>query len=231
MTTVAIIPARSGSKGVKDKNIYNVQGKTLIEWAVDLVKDSPLVSDVYISTDSALYEEIALKAGANSVGLRPEYLSNDNAKTVDVVLYVLNQLATIGKFYENVLLLQPAVFPRKVEEIEQLFVLLNKNNTNAVVSVTLLEEPHPYKLKVIDSRGMLKSFIRGASSELPRQSLPKIYKLTGAYYLIKTKALVSSKSFFPKNTVAFVTSPILNIDTLNDIAILEFLYNNDKSNI
>ena len=70
MSTICIIPARSGSKGIKDKNIQKLNNKSLIEIAVGQANQCPSIDDVYISTDSDIYEEIALKSGAKSTEVR-----------------------------------------------------------------------------------------------------------------------------------------------------------------
>jgi CMP-N,N'-diacetyllegionaminic acid synthase len=223
MTTLAIIPARSGSKGIKDKNLRQLQGKTLIEWAVRTGLSTPLVTDVYISTDSALYELIGLNAGAKSIGLREKVLSGDSIKTVDVVIDLLLKLQSQGITYDFILLLQPTSPQRNAKDLYNLFQTLDIREADAVVSVSLLEDPHPYKLKCIHKDGMVFSFIKGSISEESRQNLPLIYRLTGAYYLIKTEALMKYKTFFPPLTAAFITEPIVNIDTEQDLDFLNFL--------
>lgn len=223
MTTLAIIPARSGSKGVKDKNIRMLQEKTLIEWAVRTGLSTPLVRDVYISTDSPLYELIGLNAGAKSIELREKVLSEDSNKTVDVVLDLLLKLQSQGVMYDFILLLQPTSPQRNAKEIYNLFQTLDYRESDAVVSVSLLEDPHPYKLKCIQKDGTVFPFIKDSTSEESRQNLPLIYRLTGAYYLIKTEVLMKYKTFFPPLTAAFITEPIVNIDTEQDLDFLDFL--------
>jgi CMP-N-acetylneuraminic acid synthetase len=217
MNIVAIIPARSGSKGLPDKNIATVCGLTLLELAVKVGVDCKVITDVVISTDSFRYEHIAVAAGAKSFGMRPKKLADDNAKTVDVVLDLLNMHLSEA---ELVVLLQPTSPIRTPLDIQSAIVALVNNNADAVVSVARLSEPHPNKLKIINDKGFLKEFIENSSSEIPRQCLPSIYKLNGAIYVIKKDVLIREKTFFPQKTIPYIMEHSINIDDEYDLILL-----------
>ena len=104
MKILAIIPARCGSKGFPNKNIAKISNKTLLELAIKVGLDCKIVDDVYISTDSPDYERLAVNAGAKSLGLRDRKYATDTAKSVDLVIDLINKL---DKKYDYVLLLQP----------------------------------------------------------------------------------------------------------------------------
>ena len=91
MRNIAIIPARSGSKGLKDKNIKILEGKPLLAYSIEAANESGIFDEVMVSTDSKVYAEIACKYGANVPFLRTEELSNDVAGSWDVVKHVLNK--------------------------------------------------------------------------------------------------------------------------------------------
>ena len=222
MKIIAIIPARSGSKGIVNKNIRKVGNKTLIERAIQVARDAN-IKDIFISTDSAAYEKIALSLGAKSIGLRPAHLSSDTAKICDVVINLLDNLKCDNYFFDAVLLLQPTSPQRHCSEIFELQKTLRQTHADAVVSLAKLEEPHPYKLKKIQN-GRVVPFLEKTDSEISRQELPVLYKLTGAYYLVKTQALYEEKTFLPKNTVPLITKDVVNIDTEKDVLFAEFLY-------
>jgi CMP-N,N'-diacetyllegionaminic acid synthase len=224
--TIAIVPARKGSKGVKNKNLLTVQGRSLIEWAVKVGVDCPLISDVYISTDSEEYEQVAKNAGAKSLGLRPDLLATDTTKTVDVVLEMLQHFRE-GEI-QNILLLQPTSPLRSKDNIETALQILEREKVDAVVSVSEFIEPHPYKLKRIES-GLIKPFVETGDSEMPRQLLPKAYCLTGAIYLITVDALSRSRSFLPSKVAPLVTKDLfVNIDSAADFEYLNFLVSSGK---
>lgn len=221
MKVLAIVPARAGSKGFPNKNIAKIGGMTLLEWAVRVARDCSAVTDVYVSTDSEAYESIALAAGAKSAGLRPEHLANDTAKTVDVVLDLLQRLPDS---YDFIVLLQPTSPMRHANDIEAMIARIEKTQADAAVSVASLEEPHPHKLKAIGADGFIKPFIDGTSSEVPRQSLPPAYLLNGALYVVRTSALLAQKTFLPAKSMPYVMARGINVDTSEDFMLLESLY-------
>lgn len=221
MKVLAVVPARAGSKGFPNKNIAKIGGVTLLEWAVRVGKDCSLVSDVYVSTDSEAYESIGLAAGAKSAGLRPAHLASDSAKTVDVILDLLDQLPTR---YDYVVLLQPTSPIRKAEDIAAMIAKVQEAQADAAVSVARLEEPHPHKLKAISDDGFIRPFIEGTSSEVPRQALPPAYLLNGALYVVRTSALQQYRTFLPVKTVAYVMGRGVNVDTAEDFVLLESMY-------
>jgi CMP-N,N'-diacetyllegionaminic acid synthase len=223
MGVIALIPARCGSKGFKDKNIVKIKGKTLIELAVNIAKNSDIIDEVYISTDCKKYEDIALKAGAKSFGLRDKKLATDNAKSIDVVIDFLNKFENKPKY---LLLLQPTSPLRTSDDIKKAFDVLQ--TADSVVSVTEFDEPHPYKLKIIDNN-KLKPFIKNTTSEIPRQQLPKVYALNGAIYFIKTELLLKEKTFFLENTKPYIMpQPLINIDSEWDYLFLKALVDTNK---
>ena len=103
MKVLAIVPARCGSKGFPHKNIAKISDKTLLELAVNIGIKSDIVDDVYISTDCKEYENIAINAGANSLGLRPEALATDTAKSIDAIIDLVEK---INENYTYIVLLQ-----------------------------------------------------------------------------------------------------------------------------
>lgn len=219
MKILGIVPARSGSKGFRHKNISEISGKSLLELAVITGKDCPLITDLYVSTDSKHYEQIAKRKGALSAGLRPKRLSGDNVKTVDVVIHLLNQLKTA---YDYVILLQPSSPVRSCEQIIKMFSILKKHKkANAIVTVEAVSEPHPHKMKKMNQKGFLESLMKGTSSEMPRQKLPPVFKLTGAVYIVKTSALLKERSMLPCSTLGYVTERTINIDHETDLEILK----------
>lgn len=225
MKVLAIVPARCGSKGFPNKNIKIIGDKTLLELAVKVGLDCKDVDDVYVSTDCKEYKNIALNAGSKSLGLRPEEFATDSAKSIDVVIDLINRLE---EKYDYLVLLQPTSPIREPKDIENMLNLLTGKNADACVSVTQFEEPHPFKLKSIDSDGYVKSFIDGTTSEVPRQSLPKAYALNGAIYVTKIETVLKEKTFLPAKTVPYLMNTNINIDSEEDFIFLEAMVEKKK---
>jgi CMP-N,N'-diacetyllegionaminic acid synthase len=228
LKTIAIIPARSGSKGVRHKNVAKIGAKTLLELAVAVGVDCPLIDDVYISTDSEQYMQLALSAGAKTKGLRPDALSGDDVATVSVVLDLVDSISTR---YDLIVLLQPTSPLRTPDDVCSMINLLNEKQADAAVSLVPLDEPHPHKLKRMSNAGLVEPFIPDTSSEIPRQQLPDAFKLNGAIYLIKTDVLLRKKTFLPRNTVGYVMGQGINVDRAEDLILLDALYRRKMINI
>lgn len=228
MKVLAIVPARCGSKGFPNKNIAKIGDKTLLELAIKVGVDCKLIDDVYVSTDCNNYEKIAIDAGANSIGLRPKELASDTAKSVDVIIDLINK---IDKEYDYLVLLQPTSPIRTPNDIESMLNIVKEHDAKASVSVCKIEEPHPYKLKLLDDSGYVKSFIDGTTSEVSRQSLPDIYALNGSIYLTKIDTLLENKTFLPENTMPYIMEHNINIDSEEDFIFLEAMNERKKVTI
>lgn len=216
---VAVIPARSGSKGFKDKNIALINGISLIEYAVRAAKSSTSIDKIIISTDCEIYERIAIEAGAESLGLRPEELSGDKAKSVDVLVHLLSSESLSET--ELVILLQPTSPIRTGEDIDRCVKLASETN-ESVVTVSKVEEPHPFKLKrIVD--GSIAPFIEGTSSEVARQRLPSAYELTGGIYVSSAEQILKKRTLFSSATKPIIVAPTVNIDRKADFDYLEYL--------
>mgnify|MGYP001182511260 CR=1 FL=1 len=195
MKILAIVPARSGSKGLPNKNLAKIGNKTLLELAIKVGLDCKIIDDVYVSTDCKEHERKALSAGAKSLGLRSKEYATDISNTIDVVIDLIKKLE---KKYDFLVLLQPTSPIREPRDIENIIDLIKEKNADACVSVTQFEEPHPFKLKSIANDGYIMSFLDGKTSEIPRQLLPKVYALNGAIYVTKVKKIIDEKTFLPK---------------------------------
>ena len=91
MINLAIIPARSGSKGLKNKNIKKINNKTLIKIAYDVAKKSNIFSYILVSTDSTIYKSIVEKSGVKVESLRSKKFSKDNTTDLELLNYEINK--------------------------------------------------------------------------------------------------------------------------------------------
>lgn len=223
---LAIIPARSGSKGLENKNIKELNGTTLIGHAIEFAKLCPNIEEIIISTDSLEYENIALLHGAKSLGLRPPHLSKDDTKTIDVILDILSHKSTCPEY---LLLLQPTSPTRRVVDVEIIYDKINSGIYDGGVTISRIEDPHPYKLKRITTELQLLPFIDDASSETPRQLLPECFSLTGGIYMVKIDSILKSKTMLPLRTYGHrIEYPSVNVDTVMDYNFLKFLVESEK---
>ena len=220
---IALIPARAGSKGFKNKNIAQINGETLIGYAVNCAIKSKLIDQVYISTDSAEYEKIGVQAGAKSLGLRKEFLAGDSIKTIDVLLDFIHEFG-LNKI-SHIVLLQPTSPVRTPIDVDRC-IELALDTSESVVSVSKVEDPHPFKMKKIEN-GILLPFIENTNSEMSRQSLPPAYELTGGVYVSNVKNLIDNHSLFSMNTYPYIMDKSVNVDMEIDFLFLKFLVDNN----
>ena len=139
MKNIAIIPARSGSKGLKDKNIRLLNGKPLLAYTIEAALKSKCYDTVMVSTDSKKYAKIAMEYGAEVPFLRGDENSKDNASPWEVVKEVLLKYKELGKEFDTFTLLQPTSPLRNAKDIKNAYAELKEKNANAVVSMCELD--------------------------------------------------------------------------------------------
>jgi len=214
----AIIPARGGSKGLPGKNLLVLGGEPLVARAARLARRCASVDRVVVSSDDPAI--LAAVEGIDGViaTVRPAPLASDTAKTVDVVLHLLDEGAVAEGF---LLLLQPTSPLRTLADLDALLRGFEQAQAPAMVSVVEHAEPRPEKLqRIMDGR--LEPY-SGTGYEGPRQALPTPYALNGAYYLIDSQVLRAGRSFLPPGTLAFVMAPerSVNLDGPQDWQVLQ----------
>ena len=107
MNNLAVITARSGSKGIKDKNIRLINGKPLLAYSIEVALKTKLFDTIHVSTDSEYYADIARNYGADIPFLRNDELATDNADSWDVLRFVVKEYEKMGKRFDTITLLQP----------------------------------------------------------------------------------------------------------------------------
>ena len=173
---ICIIPARAGSRGIKNKNIQKIKNIPLIQHTINTAKKLSKYCDIIVSTNSTKIKKIVEKNKLPFFGLRPEKLASDFAQTRDVVRYELKKIEKkLNKKYFGILLLQPTCPIRDHRKIIKSFKIVEKKKFDSVVSIKDAETSHPYRMKVI-RKGYLKNFMKFKGENMvPRQKLPKVY--------------------------------------------------------
>jgi len=226
---LAIIPARSGSKGLENKNIRELCGKPLVAYTIEAAIESGIFDKVMVSTDSLQYAEIAKAYGAEVPELRPPKLSSDNASSMDVILHCLMLYQNLGQDFEWVCLLQPTSPMRNENHIKEAFCLLNSQNANSVVSVCKCEHS-PLWCNRIEKDLRIDHFLNEQVMNIPRQLLPQYYRLNGAIYVGSSNFVKNNNSFFGERTVAYIMDSKSSVDIDNDMdfEFVEFMMRRDE---
>jgi CMP-N,N'-diacetyllegionaminic acid synthase len=223
LNNLAIITARSGSKGLKDKNIKLLSGKPLIAYSIEAALKSEMFSEVMVSTDSENYADIARQYGASVPFLRSESTSSDTAGSWDVVLEVLNSYRKLGKAFDTVCLVQPTSPLRKAEDIVSGYQQLIEKDADAITSVCEVEHS-PLWTMTLDENLSLEEFRKNCPAG-GRQKLATYYRLNGALYIRSIEYESEKIAIKDKNEFAYIMprSRSVDIDTIEDFKYAEFL--------
>ncbi|MFG6346185.1 MAG: acylneuraminate cytidylyltransferase family protein [Lachnospiraceae bacterium] len=223
MSVLGVITARSGSKGIRDKNIRELNGKPLIAYTIESALQSHYIDEVMVSTDSDVYADIAKKFGAVVPFLRSNRNSEDMSKSVDVLLEVLDEYEKREKYFDNIVMLQPTSPLRTYKNLNEAFDLFYEKNADSVVSVCECEH-NPLLSGILPDDWSLFEFIK-SENNLRRQELQKFYRLNGAIYISKVTALKEIRSFYGENSYAYIMKQreSIDIDTELDFEYADFL--------
>ncbi len=210
MNNIAIIPARCGSKGIKDKNIKLINGKPLIAYTIEAAIKSCMFNEVMVSTDSEIYAEIAKSYNAKVPFMRSSNSSTDTSSSWDVVKEVLIQYSNLGNKFDTFALLQPTSPLRNNIDIVNSYSVFRSKNANAVVSIC--ETDYPIDIcNYIGNDQSLDNFY-DAKKYKPRQIFKKMYRLNGAIYISKVNTFFSQNSIYDNRCYAYIMKKINSID-------------------
>jgi CMP-N,N'-diacetyllegionaminic acid synthase len=224
MGNLAIIPARSGSKGLKDKNIKLLSGKPLLAYTIEAARESGLFDEIMVSTDSQEYADIAKQWGANVPFLRSDELSNDTASSWDVVKEVIEGYKDLGAEFDTVALLQPTSPLRTSNDIIEGYNVIEVKEANFVVGVCEMDHS-PLWANTLPEDLSMENFIRPEVVKMPRQSIPTYYRINGALYIVKVDYLMRTPDIYGERSIASVMRKenSIDIDDQMDFTIAEVL--------
>ena len=225
MRNLAIIPARSGSKGLKDKNIKMLCGKPLMVYSIDAALKSDMFDKVMVSTDSAEYAKIAVEYGADVPFLRSQEASTDNATTWSMVAEVINKYRELNQEFDSVCVLQPTSPMRDARNIMEAYQVFGEKNALSVVSVCAAEHS-PLWMNVLPADDSLKGFLDGnVFAKGGRQNLGTYYRLNGAIYICKVdKKKCFEELLYGEQSFAYKMDrkESIDIDNIEDFELAEY---------
>lgn len=223
MRNIAIITARSGSKGLKNKNVKILKGKPLIAYSIEAALNSKIFDSVMVSTDSEEYAKISLQYGAEVPFFRSAKLSSDYADSWDVILEVLAYYYKVGEKFDTICLLQPTSPLRSDLDIQKGYKLLDETQGDCVISVCEMDHS-PLWSNTLPINLSMKNFIDNELGDKPRQELPVYYRINGALYIKKIRYCDNIK-LLDKDSYALIMEKnhSIDIDTDLDFKLAEVL--------
>lgn len=223
MQNLAIIPARSGSKGLKDKNIRLLNDKPMLAYTIEAAIESRMFSHIHVSTDSDLYARIAIEYGAEVPFLRSDEYARDGASTTDVIRYVIDRYKKSELEFDTFAVLQPTSPLRTAEHIKAAYELFFNNNAKSVVSVCEAEHS-PLWMNTLPEDLSLEGFLK-VDGRKCRQELPKFYRINGAIYISDCKEYIKNPDYYHRFGYAYVMDKrdSIDIDDLVDFKLAEVI--------
>ena len=225
MKILCIIPARSGSKGIDDKNVKIFKSKPLLSWSIEQALQSKYTMRIIVSTDSEQYKHIAIKYGAEVPFMRPTEISQDLSTDFEFIKHTINWLKDNEMYIPDIILqLRPTQPCRNVKDIDKCLDFFIENFEKYDSLRTVVEfEKSPYKMYRINK---LENKLEPLYTEIDdikepynqcRQTLPKTYLHNGYIDIIKTSIIkygtISGKNIYP---YIMEKDDVIDIDTIND---------------
>ena len=212
--TICLIPARGGSKRIKNKNIKKFFGKPLLERVIKNAKKSKLFDDIYVSTDSILIKKLATRCGAIVPYMRSKKLSNDHAIIKSVIDDFINKVILNKKEKINIFVL----YPTSIFVSKEMIIKCNKMLKKTEYVTIVKKFPHPiqralrFNKKKLQPLNLKKKMMR-------TQDLEDYYYNSGQIDCFKLDAWLKKKIFFKMNAKFIILKDIesIDIDTPDDL--------------
>ncbi|MBM6997260.1 acylneuraminate cytidylyltransferase [Paenibacillus sp. DXFW5] len=213
---LAIIPARSGSKTVKHKNIRPLNGKPMLAYSIEHALDSKRINRTIVSTDSEEYADIAKQYGADVPFLRPKEISEDHSLDIEVFQHALNYLSDHEGYIPDVVVqLRPTYPIRDVRDIDAMVDILLTDETADSVRCVAQANEIAYKMWRMDGDNKLTPLLADIPEayNMPRQKLPTLYYQNACIDVVRTKVITELNSMTGSNIKGYVMRQNFDIDT------------------
>ncbi|HBE79484.1 MAG TPA: cytidylyltransferase [Firmicutes bacterium] len=226
MHIMAIIPARSGSKGVPGKNIKQLGGFPLIAYSIIAAKLAAKIDRTIVSTDSEEIAEISREYGAETPFLRPPELAQDHSTDIDFMRHTTQWLQDNEGFIPDYLVqLRPTTPLRNPQLVDRAIAEITKRPEATSLRSAHPAPESPFKWFQKDESGYFKGLLAGFSNDFlnnPRQRFPDAYIPDGYVDIIKPALILSSGLLYGERMIGFISPICTEVDTMNDFDFLEY---------
>jgi len=223
MRTLAIIPARGGSKRIPNKNIRNFLGKPIIAYSINTALDSDLFDEVMVSTDSAMIADVATNFGANIPFLRSDHSASDKATTVDVLIEVLSRYKEQGINFRYACCIYPTAPFISHYRLDVALKKLIREDLDTVMPVVPFS--YPVQRSFTMDKGKL-GMMMPEHLNTRSQDLETAYHDCGQFYWFDVERLLANKNLITANTGAIILPEmeVQDIDQESDWKLAELKY-------
>lgn len=221
---LAIIPARSGSKSVKDKNIRLINNKPMLAYSIGHALQSKCIDRVIVSTDSKKYAEIAVKYGAEVPFIRPAELASDTSLDIDVFEHALRYLEKNEKYFpELIVQLRPTYPIRRISDIENMVKYMQNNPDIDSMRCIAPAKEIPYKMWLKGKDKIILPVMTDIPEcyNMPRQQLPKVYYQNACIDVVRAEIILKKHSMSGEKIAGYEMDENFDIDTEEDFKAAE----------
>ena len=236
-TIVALIPARSGSKRVPDKNIRPLAGHPVMAYTIAAALQSEIFSSVIVSTDSKRYADIARYYGAEVPFLRPPELAGDVSPDIEWLEYTLKKLEEDGRSYDCFSILRPTSPFRQPETIQRAWnAFLAEKCVDSLRAVEKCQQ-HPGKMWVVRDKRMVPLLPFGPQEQpwhsSQYQSLPEVYVQNASLEIAWTRVVFEGRTIAGNVLMPFFTDNYegFDVNSAYDWSMAEYLVRNGKAQL
>ena len=219
---IAIIPARSGSKSIKDKNIINFRGKPLLAWSIEQCFKSKKIDEIYLSTDSKKYASIAMKYGLKNIIFRPKSISKDISTDYEFIKHFIENIQT---HHEVIAHIRPTTPLRNVILMDKMinFFIKNKKFT----SLRSVHENPETAYKSFELKNRFLKPLKGVKKSMdqlnnPRQDFTKTFSANGYIDLYRKKFISKNKKLFGNKVMGYVSPFTMEIDSKAELNYMNY---------
>lgn len=237
MKTLGLIPARGGSKGIKNKNIQTINGKPLIAYTIEQALNSN-IDRVIVASDDEKIIQVAKKYGAECPFVRPKQISQSKSHAFEIYKYTINWLKKNENYLPDILCVMLCTTPfRKVKTINSSLNKLKTKKFDWVFSINEMEH-HPYRA-MVKKKNTVKSFFNIPNNKiwLNRQELPEMYRFNGGVFATFVNNILNHNEYnidnlkFKNTKVGYEImskKEAIDIDDPIDLQFVRFLMENSE---
>jgi len=228
---VAIIPARSGSKSLVDKNIKHLSGHPLIAYSIAAAKLSKKINRVIISTDSQEYADIAKQYGAEVPFIRPDKYSTDAATDKDFLVHSMNWFEenenSVPEYWVH---LRPTTPLRSIEIIDNAIneIMQDNNATSLRSGHKAPESPLKWFVK---SNYYFRGLVDGEDYNLPKETFKQVYIPDGFVDIVKSSFVMNNKEIHGDKMIGFESPVCTEVDSLEEFEYIQYQLDKNGSEL
>lgn len=197
MKNICIITAKGNNTSIRNKNLLDVCGKSLLEWQINAAKEAMLIDDIYISTECKLIKSEGIKHGIKIID-RPQSLSLPYSNHGDVIMHAAKFVSEmIGNNIDTItILLGNTVFNRGIDIDNNISTLVNTPDASSAMTVWHAQDDHPYRAMTINQKGYLQSWMNPkdhAFMDTNRQTYPDVFYYDQGPWTVRYEVLIKSE--------------------------------------